>query len=246
MDNLYKEILFPEFKSGTILKSEDLKALRDGIWDYMNIKYRNYSDGIIKGFDVIYEENKINISGGILKHKNEIYFTTKNVSVNLPKEENTYYIYLNLIKESTKKQIFLSVETKEDKNKIELARINLRENSIINNYYDNIFTTDSLKYNTINVEYKKISSPFNSNVINPSILKIWTNEMFKKKNISDLDLNVLSIIVQSEYLIDTRLIIAYIEKKNMIRVENRLDILDNLRKILESDREENEIKLSFD
>lgn len=58
----------PSFDNGSILKKNMLEALRDFPYEFMNLEYADYGDGIISGFQVeAINENQFEIMPGICK-----------------------------------------------------------------------------------------------------------------------------------------------------------------------------------
>jgi hypothetical protein len=69
--------MFPNFGKGRILKKEMLESLRDYPRDYLDICFKDYSNGIISGADILVGENGITVSRGVVKHNNRIYMLVK-------------------------------------------------------------------------------------------------------------------------------------------------------------------------
>lgn len=231
-------ILYPEFLKGSILKSIELQAIRDNIWDFINNYYKDNCDGIVRGVEVSTTEKNIIISKGILKHKNYIYWTKEDICFDIPKKEGSYYIYFNL---EIKKDEFLgifTIEETENKNCIEIARFHLRDKSILQDYYSNLFIGDILKYNTINLEYSKISNNIcDEDMIHPSIIKEFCNKMKEKKELNKVDVSILSICLHSDYKIGTFILKKYIKNRLNRIVDKKTEILLCLGEILKEDDE---------
>lgn len=65
--------IVPKFEKGRILKTEMLENLRDYPRSFLDIRYQDFSDGIITGMNVTVGENTLTIGRGIVKHKDRLY-----------------------------------------------------------------------------------------------------------------------------------------------------------------------------
>lgn len=63
----------PRFEKGRILKTEMLESLRDYPRRFLDIRYEEYSDGIIAGMKVSVEHDHLMIGRGIVKHDGYLY-----------------------------------------------------------------------------------------------------------------------------------------------------------------------------
>ncbi|MEK3788642.1 DNA and RNA helicase [Paenibacillus sp. FSL K6-1230] len=63
----------PRFEKGRILKTEMLENLRDYPRRFLDIRYEEYSDGIIAGMKVSVEHDHLIIGRGIVKHDGHLY-----------------------------------------------------------------------------------------------------------------------------------------------------------------------------
>lgn len=63
----------PRFERGRILKTEMLENLRDYPRRFLDIRYDEYSDGIIAGMKVSVEHDHLMIGRGIVKHEGHLY-----------------------------------------------------------------------------------------------------------------------------------------------------------------------------
>lgn len=62
--------VFPIFEEGRLLKKDALDLIRDYAPDFFSLLFKNFGNGVIAGFPVQMEENRVVVGPGILKHKN--------------------------------------------------------------------------------------------------------------------------------------------------------------------------------
>ena len=65
--------LYPNFKKGRILKKEMLESLRDYPRNFIDIRFKDYSDGVVVGAEILIEEDCLTITSGIVKHGGRMY-----------------------------------------------------------------------------------------------------------------------------------------------------------------------------
>lgn len=234
-----KSIEIPKFLSGTILKSKDLISIRDNFLNYVKNKYIDYNNGIIKGFLVEVDEENLIINPGIAKKDDNIFWLKDKFCIKFSKEKQRKFIYLDIFYENDEICGKILVLDEENTNYIELARYNLRDNAILNNFYKDIFNTDVEKFNTINLEYTNISNEHNDyNMIHYEIIKLWCGKMLEKSDLEINDFNFLVDVVNMEYKVPLDILSKYIYLKKQKYIFNKLEILRELYLIFEEDNSE--------
>lgn len=84
------------FKSGRILNSEMLNELQNFSLRNIEIKYYEYSSGIIEGLNFQNDSKYLYLTPGILKYNNEYYFLTEKMAVmDFAEDGKQVYIYLS-------------------------------------------------------------------------------------------------------------------------------------------------------
>lgn len=73
------ENIIPLFEKGRILKKELLDNLRDFPRNTVQILLSGYSDGIVAGFGIRYENGHIFVSSGLLKHDGLLYLLNQEI-----------------------------------------------------------------------------------------------------------------------------------------------------------------------
>ncbi|MGL6066375.1 MAG: hypothetical protein ACRC0R_04785 [Cetobacterium sp.] len=205
------------FKKGEILNFKMLEEIKKFPKNLLEIEYNQYSNGIIKGLEFFYDENKnLLIQPGIIKHKNFLYLLEKS-SLILKREnlsgnkEGDTYIYLKEKENETKenicvKEISLNITKNEDCDGIFLGRFVMRQNILPKLEYEKLedFGNDSF----MNIIERKYSDIENS-TISPKIINKISLELLKLEYVSPLenyiitkglDKKVLSFCILKSYL----------------------------------------------
>ncbi|TYQ16927.1 UNVERIFIED_CONTAM: hypothetical protein Cloal_3508 [Acetivibrio alkalicellulosi] len=209
--------IFPNFGKGRILKKEMLENLRDFPRNFLDIYYKDYSNGIISGAEVCIGGNTITILKGIIKHDDRIYIldkefdmpyypTNKEVLIKIKFLDNALEGDFNVYES----KIFIDENSEVGENEIEMGRFKLREGALLRSEYRDFydFSTEFNTVNIINVEY----SCLKKSTISPVILKYFSNIIFKhgSENIYDVS---FAMQCMNENLIDRQMILYYISNR---------------------------------
>lgn len=207
---------FPKFKKYGILTSESLNLLNINFLNYVEINYKNSSDGIISGFNITCENKRVNIEKGILKIDNKIIWSNEDANICLPDEEGRYYCILELEDNTNEYFDILNLKysfitQQEYENQFILFSIILREGANVS-YENKSFYQFRDEYNTIDLikqKYSVINSKYAS--ISPNITKNFAKELSKKENLMVEDINFMFCCINS--VVSKELIVSYINFK---------------------------------
>lgn len=183
---------FPNFGRGRILKKEMLENLRDYPRNYLDIYYKDYSDGIISGADMCIGE-KITIKKGIIKHNGRIYMLEKEFELPYYATNSEVLIKIKFLEERLEgdfrlhnTKIFIDENTSLESDELELGRFKLREGAVLRSDYKDFydFSTEYNTVNIINVEYAGLEV----STISPVILRYFSNIVLKNKSDNAYDI----------------------------------------------------------
>jgi hypothetical protein len=231
----------PLFIPGRLLKIEMLEKMRDFTRDFIDIKYKDYSDGIIQGCDIEIDDCFISVNNGIIKYNNVIYILKgeerfeyySNNKVMLLKVRFNELVHEDkddFLDNST--EIFLDDNLNIGRNEMELCRFKLREGARLrNNYVD--FTDLSTEYDTVNT-INTIYSAYGENSISIDILRSFGREIINFKLENQWDINFYMLCLQSNEPIQKEIIITYLKVKLNIEYKNysNKEIYDFLLQVL--------------
>ena len=216
---------YPLFNSGRILKIEMLEDLRNFPRDFINIRLKEYSDGIISGCEIDVEDDFLIIKSGIIKHKNTFYTLNENIKVKYESNNKTTLLKIkfleslekeDFIKNST--EIYLDDDLEIKENEIELCRFKLRTGAKLRiNHIDfNDLTTEYDTVNTINCKF----STYNGTSLSPNVLKVFGSELLKCNVNDPWDIAFGMNCIQSKEPIEKEIIINYLVYKLNVSIKD--------------------------
>lgn len=215
---------YPLFTPGRILKTKMLTELRDYPREFINIKYRDYSDGIIAGCDIEVTDNFLIIKKGIIKHGETIYIMTEDKPLIYENNNKLTLVKLRFLSE-TRDNDFIKYSTeayldenetiKEDE--MELCRFKLRSGAVLRGRYVS-FNDFSTEFDTVNI----INVPFAGTLgktLNPKITRYFGRELLGCNLSNSWDIQFASLCVQSNEPIEKDITISYLVYK--LNIERR-------------------------
>ncbi|WXR61484.1 hypothetical protein WG909_14435 [Peptostreptococcaceae bacterium AGR-M142] len=208
---------YPIFERGRILKIEMLEHLRDFPLDIFNIFLKDYSNGILKGFDIKIEDNNIILSSGIIAYNQKIYYSKDRTVIKYKENETdanlNRIIILKLkflqqkdIKDFRIRDTKIYMDDKEIKSdEIEICRFKLKNKARLRMDHEDFEDLDT-EYNTVNLINTTYSN-IEHKTIHPYIIKFFYKEMLKFEISNQLDLNFClnasnSNLLNREYIIN--------------------------------------------
>lgn len=196
------------FKKGTILTKESLCELDRYARDYLDINYSSYPDGILKGTEIISNDDRIIIRRGLIKYRGEIYRMAEDIDLsreisnwkrsNKIQAQTHYQLCFEeqereLIDNRESQQLFslkLNCRLQSDKIKgIYFASFKLAGDEVFSLPKDNDLT-DSNAWNMINCLY----SCRNGYTYHPYIFKEIAKIIESKENLDYVDYLILNQI----------------------------------------------------
>lgn len=214
----------PKFERFGLITSESLNLISFNLFNFINAKYIDSSEGVIAGFDVTYDKNKkaFCIGKGILKINENIFFSNEGIYIDTPKQEGRYYCILEFT--SNKNENYFEnilevklISQKEYKEEFILFEIILREGADIvedNNHFEEFRD----EFNTINIINQKYCATYSKySTISPKIMKKWASVASCKMKIETIDLNFIFLCLNS--IVSRELLLAYIKEKLNINLD---------------------------
>lgn len=216
--------IVPRFEKGRILRTEMLENLRDFPRTFLDVRYDEYSDGILTGLKVTVEDQILVVGKGILKHAGRLYMLEDDFSV--PYTATGRVTVLKMIfLEPTRRldftahhaEIVLESEESMGLDEVELGRFKLKPGAVLRSDYQD-FADIATEYNTwcdVNAPYSAISAP----TLRPNILRIFAREMLQFRS-GDVPDHVFSFTCLNSERVSRQAIDQYIRLKTGISCEN--------------------------
>ncbi|AIQ14235.1 hypothetical protein [Paenibacillus durus] len=209
--------IVPKFEKGRILKTGMLENLRDYPRSFLDIRYQDYSDGIIAGTNVSVREDVLCISPGIIKYAGRLYL--------MEEEQEVPYA-------ATGREMVLKVRFEEGQSSAdfdrhagtvvleenqhgdieqELARFKLKEGAVLRSGYID-FADLSTEYNTLNF-IRALHAGCGGGTLSPIILKLFARELIGKGSRDPLDLS-FALLCLNEEKIELEAILHYLAARS--------------------------------
>lgn len=185
--------LSPNFEKGKILKREMLESLRDYPRTFVNLYYRDYSDGILFGCNIDVHDKTLQINTGALKHKEKIYIIDSPQSLPYSYTNKETMVKIRFMEEAENQdfyissaEIFLDDDMDIKGDELELSRFKLKEGAVLRENYQDFYDLET-EYNTLNVINVKHSDKERS-TLSPMITSWFSKELMKKGSDNPLDI----------------------------------------------------------
>ena len=208
---------YPTFELGRILKKEMLESIRDYPRAVIDSYFKEYSEGIISGVDIVAKDKYIEIKGGIIKHEGRIYILEEECTLPYYITEEEIIIKIRFIDKSLNEnfivyssEIFFDTDNDIKKDELELGRFKLKRGSRLNTKYKN-FRDFSAEYNTLNIINVKYSA-LEESTISPVILNYFLKEIRKSKDVDLYDITFFMECINKK-IVNRRIILTYISDK---------------------------------
>ncbi|MGP0577047.1 DNA and RNA helicase [Paenibacillus peoriae] len=210
--------IVPKFEKGRILKTEMLENLRDYPRSFLDIRYQDFSDGIITGMNVTVGENTLTIGRGIVKHKDRLYLLEQEQEVPYAATGRLSVLKLLFLEQTDRPDftahhadIVLEDEAEIGLDKMELGRFKLKDGAVLRSDYQD-FADMATEFNT----WSDIHAPFaglKQSTLRPETMRYFASELLKSGATDPMDCMFALICLNSE-AVDRASIQHYIANRN--------------------------------
>ncbi|WP_293960076.1 hypothetical protein [uncultured Fusobacterium sp.] len=227
------------FESGRILNSKMLNELQNFSLRNIEIKYYDYSNGIIEGLNFESDNQYLYLTPGFLKYNNEYYFLNeKMIVMSFDEKGGQKYIYLSLKEPEERENIYIKelelvISNEElDESVIYLGKFQHYQNSSIKTDYKTLEDIGQAG-NYINIVNRKYAGKIAA-TLSPEILYFYAKRVMNEVFSSNLDnyifnkgLNreIVEMDILKEYLKNTddfkELYLEFLNKKFLKQEKNK-------------------------
>ena len=191
----------PIFKKKKLLRIEMLEQLRDYPRNYFKLHFQGFSNGIMDGCQITWDNGQLNIAPGILYFAGNIYFMENSCQMECHAENKMRYLKVEFMTEIQDEgkiegntRIILDDRIPDVACELELCRFRLQEGARLRDTYEN-FEDYATEYDTVNRIYVPFAS-YGHATIWPEILRRYAEEILEagSKNLFDISfaMNVLA------------------------------------------------------
>ena len=191
----------PEFRNKRLLRAEMLEQLRDYPKNIVKLALEDFSDGILSGGNLSWDNGGLTVSSGMLCWKGRLYFQEKPCFIPCRSVNDMQYLKVRFADEQWETdqvkgtgEIVLETKVTDSVCELELCRFFLQEGARLRVKHEN-FEDFSTKY-TVNLLYTPYAAQGESSM-SPAILKQYAKELLelKAENIYDVSfaMNILAM-----------------------------------------------------
>ncbi|CAH1225320.1 MULTISPECIES: DNA and RNA helicase [Paenibacillus] len=207
---------YPHFQKGRILKTAMLEQLRDYPRDYLELRYRNYANGIIAGAEVKVKADKLSISPGIVLYHGKLYMLTEQIDMSYVATGRMTLLKVRLLEETTIQDITTgSMELVLDEEEcsageLELGRFKLKEGARLRQDYQT-FADLATEFNTLHVIHVPYAAE-GASTLSPLMMRDYADRLMRTGTTDPLDLT-FAMMCLNEGIVNRRVIQHYIASR---------------------------------
>lgn len=230
----------PIFQSGNILKQEMLESLKQYIVDYTILKYKDYSDGILRGCQITTTDNRIVLHSGVIILGGMPFYIKDSFEINCMPTNKVKALIIRAGETEydrcfeTKSVEFIIVDLEDINNTdIEVCRFRLQQGAKLRYEYRNMEDMNT-EFDTICLVHSQWAA-FGENSLSYYILHQFASEMIKINKETKEDRQFIGQILASNgeslsaecinYYISCRQNKPYTERKTDEMYEGLFEIL---------------------
>lgn len=221
------EHIYPAFERGRIMKKELLWALRDYSYSALQLRYQDYSDGIISGCGIRTENDTLCIGSGIIKCQGFIFLLTGEGQVRYAPADRYTSLKFRLLKKEnlpdyTRYETEFALDGKLDRtqNEIELCRFKLKEGARLRTEYKDFFDIQT-EYDTVNLADATWSAQ-GGQALSKEVTDYFANKVLECKNAEDKDIQFAYFLLQSKETVSYKILNDYIARRTDDTGENEV------------------------
>lgn len=193
----------PVFKPGNILTHEMLNVLKEQYINMEEMAYWGYSDGILKGCNIITSQGTLTVGKGIVIVKSKPYYIESEVVLKIQPTNSTQIVVVRATEEEYNQdfiirevKIMIIPENSIIPQDIELCRFRLQMGAILRTDYRDIRDMDT-EYDTVCLKYAKWSA-YEGSSLSMVILKQFLRDASRYQITMEEDKRFLSRIASSD------------------------------------------------
>ena len=200
------------------VKKEIMLCLRDIALDEQNIRYHEYTDGIISGCRLVEESMKIGLLNGIVKFAGRLYRLNEKALISYEPTENWTVLKLRFNPQTKHREyIHYTAELALDENfdikpnEMEMGRFKLKKRSVLRTEYTDFWDMVT-EYDTVNLIHVK-QSLGHTHTLSPVITRHFAKEAFRYLKENPLDFAFCTACLAAGEPVSRELIQQYVCKR---------------------------------
>ncbi|MBC2582947.1 DNA and RNA helicase, partial [Clostridium sp. DJ247] len=185
--------------------------------NFLDIYFKDFSNGVISGADLIVGEREIIVTKGIIKFANKLYMMERDISIPYYAANKELIIKVRFLDGALNSdftintaEIFIDENTVIERDELELARFKLKERALLRQNYTDFYDV-STEYNTLNLINTQYSG-YKKSTLHPYILRYFSETILKNKTKNVYDIT-FAMQCMNERCIDREVILYYISNR---------------------------------
>lgn len=215
----------PQFSLGKILRGSALQSLEQQCYDFPNLMFQNYGNGILTGCSLSTTLDTVTMGPGIISFEGEIYGIHEPISIEYSPTDTTCYLKLYIgNKEDAESCIMrrFSLRLTEQEvlgsGELELCRFRLQQGAYLRCDYVDFRDRDTI-YDTMNTIHSTYAVPRGTG-LSPEITRAYAKEVLSINVIPELDAMLCITWVDGKFAASGDTIKYYLQQSGCI--ENSL------------------------
>lgn len=240
------QYIYPQFQSKRLLRAEMLEQLRDYPRTIVELAFNDFSDGVVSGCEIRWENEELIVERGMILYKKKLYFLSEPYTLSCKAQDRMRFLKVRFTEEyqETTKifgvgEIVLENKEADLSCELELCRFYLQEGAKLRTRYEN-FEDYSTRYDTVNL----INTPYAAKVectLSPALLIQYATELVDTVTSNNIDISFAMNILAQGGVVPIRYIRLYLKmrcKKEFSNM-NQYKIYQELLSVLKELRQEN-------
>lgn len=184
---------YPVFEAKRLLKKEMLDNLRDFPREWFDLRYRDYSDGVLSGCDIRGTDTGFTVLPGILYYKKIPYFLDKPYAVSYKAEGELVYVKVHFWDKAVGaggeeffSQVTVDNQEPDAGQELELARFKLQTGARLRSEYVDFYDYET-EFDTVNRIHVPYAAPGHAGIW-PRICKSFAARLLKSPGANAWDI----------------------------------------------------------
>jgi hypothetical protein len=217
----------PLFEKGRILKTAMLESLRDYPRSFLDIRYQEYTDGIITGAGIHVGPQTLTVTPGIIKHAGRLYMMeeAQEVSYSATGRETVLAVHFEKAESSADFDSYAGRLVLQERppasDEVELGRFKLKEGAVLRSDYLD-FADLATEYNTLNLLHAQQAGRGESTLASV-IFKLFARELLGRGSDHPADLSFALLCLNQER-VEMEALLHYLAARSGMKLTDLADL----------------------
>ncbi|MFB5763890.1 DNA and RNA helicase [Paenibacillus medicaginis] len=217
----------PLFEKGRILKTAMLESLRDYPRSFLDVRYQEYTDGIITGADIRVGPKTLTVAPGIIKYDGRLYLMeeAQEVPYTATGRETVLVVHFEKAESSADFDSYVGRLVLQERppasDEVELGRFKLKEGAVLRSDYLD-FSDLATEFNTLNLLHARNAGRGEGTLV-PVIFKFFARELLGRGSTHPADLS-FALLGLNQERIEMETLLHYLAARSGMRLKDLSDL----------------------